>query len=294
MWLCEISSTGAPGSAGSLKRVSKYIIGQIVHIGRKTGSDIAFINDKSVSRNHAEFHLNDRGVLSVRDLKSKFMTYVVCNGVKMVVRDETILKHGDTVQIGACDSRIEVKHVSFLMCPTKLEKERKELLKTVTKKLNGKIVSALDADRSIITVADKFTATMKILESIILNLPIVTLKWVLDTYDTVERAKSSGHCLCLALSTNDYFPPGFESLQQSTQSMVSSLPISTQPPSGVVMENMNQSRKELFGDTLIYTFVEQRDDVSKVNIGSAIIIVQCCVKHVHVRTFDCLYVNCSL
>ena len=66
---------------------------EVVGAGRHQASDI-FLDDISVSRRHATFTRTDEGVV-VRDLGSLNGTYVNRDLV-----DESLLRHGDEVQIG--------------------------------------------------------------------------------------------------------------------------------------------------------------------------------------------------
>lgn len=95
------------------------------------------------------------------------------------------LSHGDTVQIGACASRIKIRRVHYAFCPTKLEKHEKEPLRRCAKYLNGKVVTNTAACSHVI--AGKFAATVKILEAIVMQRPLVTLAWVVDTCVAIRK-----------------------------------------------------------------------------------------------------------
>ena len=66
----------------------------VVTAGRSTKSDI-FLDDITVSRHHAEFHMAD-GQVSIKDLGSLNGTYVN----RTLVDEEAVLRPGDEVQIG--------------------------------------------------------------------------------------------------------------------------------------------------------------------------------------------------
>jgi len=65
-------------------------------IGRNPGND-CWINDQSVSRNHAEIHIRDEGFFLV-DLFSTNKTYL--NGKRLKGGEETQLRYRDTVCFG--------------------------------------------------------------------------------------------------------------------------------------------------------------------------------------------------
>ena len=191
MWACDIYIDGKL-SVNS----SKYIIGSIISIGRKPECDISFENDKSVSRNHAELKLNTDGTLSIIDLNSKFSTYVTSleDGKKVNIKNNsnmTMLHNGDIIQIGACGSKIEIIQISYQFCPTKLNKQEKEQLKLFAKYLKSRVVSSTTQCTHL--VASKFAATVKILEGIVTNKPIISLQWLIDTWNNINNNKNNNN-----------------------------------------------------------------------------------------------------
>ena len=187
MWVCEVYSDGAQGSA------MKVIRGPVVHIGRKPECDISFVNDKSVSRNHAELVLANDSILC-SDLNSKFCSYLINGTTKTKIEPSKDLSNkvrvpvnqGDMIQVGATSSRIRIRKLNIQFLPTKLDKTNKERLKKLVKSIpGGRIISQLSSfsessNTKTYIITSGFSATIKILEGIAYQVPIITLKWVED------------------------------------------------------------------------------------------------------------------
>jgi len=74
---------------------ARYVIdAETINAGRKTSTDI-FLDDVTVSREHARFFRTESGRIGVKDLGSLNGTYV--NNVRV---DEKLLQSGDEIQIG--------------------------------------------------------------------------------------------------------------------------------------------------------------------------------------------------
>lgn len=74
---------------------ARYVIDtETINAGRKTSTDI-FLDDVTVSREHARFFRTESGRVGVKDLGSLNGTYV--NNVRV---DEKLLQSGDEIQIG--------------------------------------------------------------------------------------------------------------------------------------------------------------------------------------------------
>ena len=222
MWICEIFSDA------NASPVFKLLKGPTITIGRKAECDISFPNDKSVSRNHAELLLEGNKLL-VSDFGSKFCSYVISGISKVPVVASTDMankirvevNHNDIVQIGATVSRIRFRNVNMELCPTKLDKPEKEELKKLAGSISGcKVVSNIipssvkpDTLNNYI-VATKFVATVKILESIVYQYPIVNIRFIKDLVTLLTapngRALSdmpaASRCVCLANALLHRYP----------------------------------------------------------------------------------------
>jgi hypothetical protein len=149
--------------------------GPLIRVGRQSDNAISFDKDKSISRNHAEIELAMDGSLKVKDLGSKFGTFIEAGTDKTKVEEPTALTSGQTVRFGALNSTVTFLFVRFAFCTTRIEKQDKDLLKSCCKMLKGKIVN--QAEDATHLVSNKFAATVKMLTAIVLNLKIVTLDW---------------------------------------------------------------------------------------------------------------------
>ena len=198
MWICEVFADG------SNVPIRKLLRGPSVTIGRKAECNISFPNDKSVSRNHAEILIKENRVY-VSDFGSKFCSFIISGITKVQVAASVDLtnklwvevKHNDIVQIGATVSRLRFRVVNVELCPTKLEKAEKEELKRLSNSLSGfKVVNNLTPlnnkpdNVDIYVVASKFVATVKILESIVYQYPIVTIRFVRELISLLSLGAS--------------------------------------------------------------------------------------------------------
>jgi predicted component of type VI protein secretion system len=157
----------------------------VCKVGRNAdGSSVSFDNDKSISRNHAEVVLQEDGSLMVRDLGSKFGTFVEAPGAEPLKIQSHILVSGQTCLFGALHSRITFHTTKFSFCTTRLERPDKEKLKTYCKILNARTVS--HAEGATHLVSNKFAATVKMLTAIVLNVKLISMGWFtfLDCWDT--------------------------------------------------------------------------------------------------------------
>ena len=141
-----------------------------VRIGRHLTNEcpIAFTNDKSVSRNHAEI-LVDNGILYVIDKESKFGTHVYEEDQKMklVPNEREEINEGQLIQFGATQSFVMVHKLRLQVCLTRLNKDKKKMVGDAIKRLGGIHVEDVDFATHIVTSPPIGTMTPKLLSAVI-------------------------------------------------------------------------------------------------------------------------------
>lgn len=147
-------------------------------------SSLSFDTDKSISRNHAEISLSEDGTLTVRDMGSKFGTFVEVPGAEPIKIVSHTVVSGQTIQFGALHSKVTFHLAKFSFCTTRLEKQDKEKLKAYCHILKARIVNQAEAATHLIS--NKFAATVKMLTAIVLNVKLISMEWFsfLDAWDT--------------------------------------------------------------------------------------------------------------
>lgn len=157
-------------------------------VGRNAGGNsISFDNDKSISRAHAEIELGPNETLLVKDLGSKFGTFLVDGNDATRIGGPQQVVSGQTFRFGALQSRVTF-HFGISFCTTRLEKKDKEKLKNYCAQLKATVVN--QPEFASYLVATKFAATVKMLTAIVLNVPLITLEWFsfLDNFDSLNGA----------------------------------------------------------------------------------------------------------
>lgn len=239
MWLLEIQVKTATGSVragagaaassdinlelgGGQKerddhRDKAYVIdgpcSTVVTIGRKDSNNI-FLEDSSVSREHAVFEIGESDSLYITDLPgakgegSKFGTHYETNNssnlgggggggggrgtggyTQLTTNQRHMLAHGATVRLGSCVF-IKCLNTSLLtIACTRLDKAEKELLKVRLKKLKAKLVDEVTSDTHYI-VSNRYFATVKILMALVHAKPVV-LPHFFDFCDRIPESSSS-------------------------------------------------------------------------------------------------------
>ena len=169
MWAVIIVDSSNPTN------VCKGLRGPICHVGRKTECDIAFPNDKSISRHHADILLEGDDLFLI-DLGSKFSTIISDNKCEKNIKYRLI--DGDIVNFGAIGCAVEISRLVLQLCTTKLDKGDKDKLKILSKSVNFEIVKSVEQCSHLI--CNRFSATVKTLDSIVTHKPIVTIDWLLS------------------------------------------------------------------------------------------------------------------
>jgi hypothetical protein len=165
----------------------KFLRGPNCHVGRKIECDISFPFDKSISRQHSDI-LIEGDSLFIIDLNSKFHTYVnneLCEPNKKYFIDP---KSDTLVKFGAIGSEIIIKKLNLKFCITRLEKSDRDKLKSQIKRMNSSICKIFEECTHLI--CNKFSATIKVLNAIVYNKPIVTMGWI-DSFISCQSSLSS-------------------------------------------------------------------------------------------------------
>ncbi len=171
MWVAEVIDT----NCNVLQRYHLKL-GQKCKVGRSADNTISFPSDKSISRLHVEFSVISATKISLTDSASRFGTSI--NENKLPPNQEVAIEPGTIVKFGAVNSRIHFVKYKFSFCITRLEKPDKDRLKRNAKSINAKIVQVAESATHL--VCNKYTATIKLLTAIVLDLKIVTNEWLIS------------------------------------------------------------------------------------------------------------------
>jgi hypothetical protein len=176
----------------SLHEITLFLLnyleqGPVCKIGRSVEtSNITFENDKSISRNHAEIRISS-SCLAIVDMGSKFGTFGMSGDEKFSSHIEYVVKNGDVVRFGALQSKVRFWQETILFCATRLEKCDKERLKRNAALIGAKMINSAESATHL--VSNKFTATVKTLTAIVLNVKIITGDWLIfaETSQPIEQ-----------------------------------------------------------------------------------------------------------
>ena len=144
--------------------------------------NLCFNDDKSISRKHAELHLQPATdalrpdhKLFVKDLGSKFGTFL--NDERLPANQMVEIKADEgMIRLGANQTFIRVARRTFQLCGTRLEKAEKTQLKQYTKLIQGKVTNEIEHSTHLI--CNKITATVKTLSAIALGVKMISLQWL--------------------------------------------------------------------------------------------------------------------
>jgi hypothetical protein len=168
MWILELLD------ANGVTSKTIYLHGPTITIGRSIDNNISFPQDNTTSRNHAIFYLKD-GALICKDI-STFGTFMNNNINRMEKNKEIPILNDTMIKFGNDKSIGKIRFVKYSFCPTRLNKNEKEELKSFTKAVNASI--AKDIDDCTHVVCNKFSSTMKTIMAIVLQKHIVLLDWL--------------------------------------------------------------------------------------------------------------------
>ena len=190
-----------------------FIRGPVCLVNRDKNSDFPFfVDDKTLSRKHAEIRLvtDNNGVsrLYIVDLGSKFNTFIGAeldqyNNVKfdqaINPNEKVEVYDGQKIRFGTGSSIIKFKKWCLSFCLTGLNKQEKMGIKALVSNIGAKVTEEPSEASHI--VLNSLAVTLKSLMAIVLNKPIVTTKWLLSFIDNDKQS-------CVIPSTDDYKPDG--------------------------------------------------------------------------------------
>lgn len=153
--------------------------GPVCKIGRRDDNCISFPSDQSISRVHAEIHI-DGSKAFLKDLGSKFGTYFIDsenNSTLAVSGSSANLISGQVVTFGRLASTVRFvkEHLNF--CITRLDKKEKEKVQNAALIIGGKVSQQPESATHVITNSIS-GATAKILAAIVFKKNIVTTEWL--------------------------------------------------------------------------------------------------------------------
>ena len=150
-----------------------------VRVGRHptTECPIAFSNDKSVSRDHAELFV-DNGILYVMDKGSKYKTNLSFPDEEpdeegqmkkhcLEQNERNEVNEGQLIQFGAAQSFVVVCKLQLQVCLTRLHKDKKKMVVDAIKRLGGRIVENVDTATHIVTSPPFNSMTSKLMAAVV-------------------------------------------------------------------------------------------------------------------------------
>jgi pSer/pThr/pTyr-binding forkhead associated (FHA) protein len=164
--------------------------GPICKIGRRADNCISFPTDQSISRVHAEIHIDGSNAL-LKDLGSKFGTYYTDsnnNSELAVFGSLTNLISGQIVTFGRLSSTVRFVKEYIHFCTTRLDTKEKGKVQSAANIIGAKVSQSPENATHIITNSIS-GATAKILAAIVFKKKIVTTEWLKFT----ESPKPSEH-----------------------------------------------------------------------------------------------------
>ena len=164
--------------------------GPVCKVGRRDENCISFPADQSISRTHAEIHINGSKAF-LKDLGSKYGTTLVqtdTNEIPLVSESLSSLISGQVVNFGRMASSVRFLFECISFCATRLDKKEKDYVKTASQLLNGKVLQTPLNATHIITNSIS-GATAKILTAIVFKKTIVTTKWLDFVYTTKPSSR---------------------------------------------------------------------------------------------------------
>lgn len=175
MWVLSVFSN----LNGNLQRQQYILKGPACSIGRSPDSErptIPCFGDKSISRQHVEIRIEESDRVIIADLGSKFGTCSDGTTEKLPHHQGVEVRSGQSFTIGAQMSRIVFEKQQLRFCITRLDKDVKNRIKIICRRIGAKTVS--NAEEATHVVSNKFAATVKILTAIVLQTKIVTPEWL--------------------------------------------------------------------------------------------------------------------
>ncbi|OUM65212.1 hypothetical protein PIROE2DRAFT_7846, partial [Piromyces sp. E2] len=169
-------------------------------------SDLLILNDRSVSRKHAKFHVEKIGInktndpnykpqVVLRDLDSKFGTFVNMQRISGTV----VLLENSSIKFGAF-SEYNLKFVPIVVCFSSLSSVEKAELTALAVK-NGITLTRSWNSKCTHLVMNKVKVTQKVILALVYNKKIVNMKWL----ENFENCDYRNFELPIESNENDIF-----------------------------------------------------------------------------------------
>ncbi|CAK1547150.1 unnamed protein product [Leptosia nina] len=223
---------------------------KIVTIGRSIdaqNSNFAVPDDPSLSRKHATLSVTNNE-LFLRDLGSKYGTYINNNIEKVASEVDHTLHSGDVVRFGKMNCKWNVKQIDFITCTSTLKGENLQRLKINLGKLGGILKNEWD-DTCYYLTMPAITLTIKVVLALVQGSHIVSTDYWKKCLD--------------AISNNEPLPSPKDYTPQIIETTLNKEIVSFHP---------NSQRQELFtGKTFIFFSKRQLEMYKIVLIKSSAI-----------------------
>ncbi|CAG7645023.1 unnamed protein product [Allacma fusca] len=261
-----------------------FLVGKKYTVGRRAG-DLAFPEDQSISRNHAEIEVDfpranveDPSLLptlNVMDIGSKFGSFFNIEGqdsaelVEMNMREPVSLVHGNTVRFGRQWNEFRVEYTPLVAVASSLSNEDKKEVKEIVWKLGGHFESNWSTKANFVVMSE-VTLTIKAVCGLLAGNYIVTPQYFKDLLRSIESNQP-------APEPREYEPRFVESI----------------PETGVNLQ-LNPARKKLFaGKTFVFSTSQQakRLSVAVTAGGGTFKVIKDCTE-VFVESPECLVFEC--
>lgn len=178
------------------KEITHFLlVGEEYIVGRKDAT-IMIGDDPSISRKHAiltvshpESNLNNTknlSILTIKDIGSKYGTYI--NKEKQIGPEGIILKIGDQITFGQCESSYDVCYQPLIVSTSCIESQEKRILKELILKLGGHILSEWQENCTHL-VMKEIKVTIKAVCAMISLKHMVTIKYFQDLIKAIQEQK---------------------------------------------------------------------------------------------------------
>lgn len=137
--------------------------------------DFTIHDDVSISRRHAVLKLGDTG-LNVKDLGSRYGTFINNSNKKLENDSECPLKNNDIVKLGKMKCVWRVNETNFVTCTSTLKGENLQILKQVLSKIGGQLKNEWDDSCEYLTMP-AITLTIKVVLALVQGSYIVTTEF---------------------------------------------------------------------------------------------------------------------
>ena len=167
----------------------------------KHNAQIKLLQDTSVSKVHAEIICDSNGDVSIKDLGSKYGTYVGERAVVSsenhsqelrLVKDQTkILRSGERVKFGLQSSLFILKKKKLVICTPSLTYNENSIVKTSITKLGTQVALFKESwdPQTTHLVAKEGKLTIKMANALANCIPIITSEYIKDLINCINTVQ---------------------------------------------------------------------------------------------------------